>query len=68
MESDFVIFDCASECKTIRLAIYLVCLICNISLLHETQRLVAFRVASILGSFGKAGPWPEQGHDRSAAK
>lgn len=40
-ESDFDIFGCMSECETIRLVISLVCLICNISLLHETRRLVA---------------------------
>lgn len=43
-ESDFDIFGCTSECETIRLAISLVCLICNISLLRETWRLVALRL------------------------
>lgn len=47
MESDFDIFGCTSECETIRLAISLVCLICNISLLRETRRRVAIRAVSI---------------------
>lgn len=45
-ESDFDIFGCTSECETIRLAISLVCLICNISLLRETRRLVAIPAVS----------------------
>lgn len=67
-ESDFDIFGCTSECETIRLAISLVCLICNISLLRETRRLVAVCAVSILCSSGKTGPGAVQGFDRSAAR
>lgn len=65
-ESDFDIFGCMSECETIRLAISLVCLICNISLLHETWRLVAIHAVSMLHSFGTSGPGVVQGLNRSA--
>lgn len=67
-ESDFDIFGCASECETIRLAISLVCLICNISLLHETRRLAAVCAVSILCSSGRPGPGAVQGFDRSAVR
>lgn len=39
--------------RQLDLAISLVCLICNISLLRETRRLVAIRVVSVLGSSGR---------------
>lgn len=67
-ESDFVIFGCKSECETIKLAIPLVCLICNISLLRETQCPVAVSVVSIHCSSGRSGPGAVQGLDMSLVK
>ena len=65
-ESDFDVFACMSECRTIGLVISLVCLICNISLLRETRRLVAIRAVSMFWSSGRAGPGVVQGLNRSA--
>lgn len=67
-ESDFDIFGCTSECETIRLAISLVCLICNISLLCETWHLVAIHAVSMLCSYGKTGPGVVRGLNRSAVE
>lgn len=67
-ESDFDMFGCVSKCETIILAISLVSLICNISLLRENQHHVAIPVLHIFDSSGSTGPRVDQGSDRSAVK
>lgn len=65
-------FGCVSKCETITLAISLaislVSLICNISLLRENQHHVAIPALHIFGSSGSTGPGVGQGSDRSAVE